>query len=86
MNLYHCTANGVFGSFGDYVCMGHECRRGSSQILARFSDLAAFGRPRKEGSLMDTQEVCRLIGYGIEYIKAVAPAAVLAWIAWRVGT
>jgi hypothetical protein len=34
---------------------------------------------------MDTQEVCRLIGYGIEYIKAVAPAAVLAWIAWRVG-
>ena len=35
---------------------------------------------------MDRQEVCRLIGYGIEYIKAITPAAILGWIAWRIGS
>lgn len=35
---------------------------------------------------MDIETACRLIQYGLEYLKAVAPAAVLAWLAWRVGT
>lgn len=35
---------------------------------------------------MEIETACRLIGYGIEYIKAVAPAAILGWIAWRVGS
>lgn len=35
---------------------------------------------------MDTQDVCRLIGYGIEFLKVMGPATVLAVIAWRVGT
>lgn len=35
---------------------------------------------------MDIEDACRLIQYGIEYIKAVAPAAALAFLAWRVGS
>lgn len=34
---------------------------------------------------MHIDDVCRLLGYGIEFIKAMGPAAVLGWVAWRVG-
>jgi len=34
---------------------------------------------------MEIETACRLIGYGIEFAKAAAPAVALAIIAWRIG-
>ena len=85
MNLYHCSANGLFGAFGDYVYADSvgEARR---EFFRKHGVTPQPRRSREEGGVMDIQDACRLIGYGIEYIKAVAPAAVLAWIEWRIGS